>query len=90
MPVPVTPVAPLVPAAPRPQPVLGWLGRLVPIKDGPLWLEVLARVRRTHDVAGLIAGDGPERADLERRAAGLPVRFAGIIPAARWQTAVKE
>ncbi len=82
LPVPVTPVIPVAAAA-RPRPVLGWLGRLVPIKDGPLWLATLRELRRHRDVEGLICGDGSERTALERAAAGLPVRFAGVVPAAQ-------
>lgn len=33
-----------------------------------------------HDVRLVVAGDGPRRAALERRAAGLPVRFLGFLP----------
>lgn len=83
LPVPVTPM-PVPAAPPRPRPVIGWLGRLVPVKDGDLWLDTLAVLRRSHDVEGLICGDGAERVRLEAKAAGLnlPVRFAGIVPAA--------
>ena len=33
-----------------------------------------------HDVRLLVAGDGPRRSALQRRAAGLPVRFLGFLP----------
>jgi alpha-1,6-mannosyltransferase len=33
-----------------------------------------------HDVRLVVAGDGPRRAALQRRAAGLPVRFLGFLP----------
>lgn len=36
-------------------------------------------VRRGHRVRLVVAGDGPLRRSLERRAAGLPVRFTGFV-----------
>jgi glycosyltransferase involved in cell wall biosynthesis len=89
LPVPVPAVAPaaapwharLVPGLP----VVGFLGRLVPVKDGGLWLKTFAELARRMPVQGLVCGDGPERAALEAAAAGLPGRppvlFAGMVPA---------
>lgn len=87
LPIPVTPVAPS--GAPwharlrRDALRLGFLGRLVPIKDGDLWLETLAVLARARPVQGIVCGDGPERARLEARSAqlGLDVLFTGFVPA---------
>jgi len=88
LPVPVAPVAPrradwhaqLVPGAP----VVGFLGRLVAIKDGDLYLDVLARLAQRGPVQGVVCGDGVLREPLEARAhaLGLRVRFTGFVPAA--------
>ena len=88
LPVPVPPVTRrpaawhrgLVPG----RPVVGFLGRLVPIKDGDLWLSMLAELARHLPVQGLMCGDGPERERLEVRAQtlGIPVLFTGFVPAA--------
>jgi glycosyltransferase involved in cell wall biosynthesis len=78
--------APALSPAPLPidPPRLLCLGRLVPAKGVDIALEAFARVRATY--AGLrldIAGDGPERAALEQRAARLglggDVRFLGWV-----------
>jgi glycosyltransferase involved in cell wall biosynthesis len=71
-------------------PLLGSLGRLDPIKGHDVMLDALAQCRGQW--AGgpapvlLLAGDGPERARLERRARGLgpAVRFLG------WRTDVRQ
>jgi glycosyltransferase involved in cell wall biosynthesis len=65
-------------------PVLGFLGRLAPIKDGALWLESLAALARRRHVQGVVCGDGQERAALEARARALGVDalFVGFVPAA--------
>jgi glycosyltransferase involved in cell wall biosynthesis len=54
------------------------LARLVPIKGHDVLLEA---VRLVHGLTLLIAGDGPERAALERRARrfGLDARFVGSV-----------
>ncbi|MGH9720030.1 MAG: glycosyltransferase [Bryobacteraceae bacterium] len=45
---------------------VGWLGRMVPIKDIPLLLSIIREtVRRTDRVNFVIAGDGPERSAVE-------------------------
>jgi glycosyltransferase involved in cell wall biosynthesis len=60
------------------RPVVGWVGRMAPIKRVGLLLEATARV----DCELVLVGDGPERAGLERRAAELGIagrcRFAGF------------
>lgn len=64
--------------------VLVFAGRLGPQKSFGTALEALARVP---DVALLVAGDGPERAALERRTGELGlderVRFLGSVPRER-------
>lgn len=57
-----------------------YVGRLSPEKhpvDAIGAVERLVRSGRLTEL--LVVGDGPERAELERRAAGLPVRFAGHV-----------
>jgi glycosyltransferase involved in cell wall biosynthesis len=51
------------------------LARLVPIKG----LDRAIEAARIANVALVIAGEGPERATLERRAAGANVRFVGHV-----------
>lgn len=61
--------------------VLVSLARLVPIKRVDLAIEA---VRSLPEAALAVAGDGPLRASLERRARGADVRFLGAIgPSAR-------
>ena len=87
LPIPVAPVTPVAAdwhARLRPGVVrIGFLGRLVPIKDGRLWLDTLAVLARGRAVQGVVCGDGPERAALERhaRTVGLEVCFTGFVPA---------
>ena len=68
----------------RRTPVVGFLGRLVPVKDVDLFLETLALLSHHRPVQGLVCGDGPLREHAEFRAAELEVRvhFTGFIPAA--------
>ncbi|MBA2479637.1 MAG: glycosyltransferase family 4 protein [Planctomycetes bacterium] len=87
LPVPVQPVAPL-PAAWHSEldptiPVMGFLGRLAPVKDGALFLAVLAELSKRMRLQGVVCGDGQERGQLEAqaRASGVTVRFTGFIPA---------
>lgn len=57
-----------------------YVGRLSPEKhagDAIAAVDRLVRSGRFTEL--LVVGDGPERADLEQRAAGLPVRFAGHV-----------
>jgi len=66
--------------APRPVVVVGGLGRLVPAKGFDLLIEAVRRLRdRGSPIEAVIAGEGPERASLERAADGLPVRFPGFV-----------
>lgn len=69
------------PSAPRPVPVLGFLGRLVDIKDPLRWLRVLAELNRREPWCGRICGDGPLRAAVAEavRAAGLDVEVCGFV-----------
>jgi len=64
-------------------PVLGFLGRLTAVKDGELWLRVLAALQARMAVQGVVCGDGEERSRLEHqaRALGLTVLFTGFVPA---------
>lgn len=64
-------------------PVVGIVGRLVPIKDHSTFLEAAARVaRRRPDATFVVAGDGELRVPLEARARsilGERVRFLGWV-----------
>ncbi|WP_188546168.1 glycosyltransferase [Rhodococcoides trifolii] len=67
-------------AAGRTTRLLVHCGRLSVEKHVERSIDSLAHLRSTgHDVRLVIAGDGPRRAVLERRAGGLPVDFAGFI-----------
>jgi len=60
-----------------------FVGRLDPVKGGPLLLEAFAAVHRDHPEARLdIVGDGSERPRLEAqaRALGAAVTFHGYLP----------
>ncbi len=83
LPIPVTPAVRTV-GTPRTVPVVGFLGRLVPIKDADLWLDTVAVLARRQRVHGVICGDGGERERLQERASrlGLSVTFTGFIPTA--------
>jgi glycosyltransferase involved in cell wall biosynthesis len=51
------------PQFPAPVLTVGWLGRLVPVKNVRLLLDVVAdTLRRTDRVRFIVAGDGPDRA----------------------------
>jgi glycosyltransferase involved in cell wall biosynthesis len=68
-----------LPAIPGGVPLIGSVGCLAPRKDYGTLLEALARLAATgRDVRAAIAGDGPDRADLEARsrALGLAERVA--------------
>ena len=69
---------PAAPARPAPDPRFLVLGRLVPHKRVDLLLRAWARVRPLVGGTLVIAGDGPERAELERQA-GPGVQFVGTI-----------
>lgn len=71
--------------------VVGWVGRLIPIKGADIFLRAVSRLRALPITASLV-GHGPERANLETivRAEGLSdqVQFHGVVPeAARLLTA---
>lgn len=56
-------------------------GRLSPEKHPERSIDTVAALRAAgHRVRLVVAGDGPRRAALERRAAGLPVTFVGFVP----------
>lgn len=79
LPIPI-PTPPVLPRTARATPVLGFLGRLAPIKDIGLWLATLRELRRTLVIDGLVCGAGTDRAWAEAAASDLPVRFAGTTP----------
>lgn len=59
---------------------VGALGRLTRQKGFDLLVEAIRALRAGKiDVEAVVAGCGPERAALERQAAGAPVRFAGFV-----------
>jgi len=64
--------------------VVGAFGRLAPVKNYPLLLEAARRVLDAEPVTFVIAGDGPERARLERLVGRLGlaehVYLAGWLP----------
>lgn len=76
-------------ASPRPRenadsPVIGWVGRLVPVKSVETLLEALTHIRADHrQPSVLLVGDGPERAALTEHAARLGIRtrveFTGYV-----------
>lgn len=56
-------------------------GRLSPEKHPERSIDTVAALRDAgHRVRLVVAGDGPRRPVLERRAAGLPVTFVGFVP----------
>lgn len=62
-------------------PVVLFVGRLAPNKGCDHLITAMRRVHADHPEAELVViGDGPERARLERLAAGLRCRFLGIQP----------
>jgi glycosyltransferase involved in cell wall biosynthesis len=63
--------------------IVGTVGRLVPVKDQATLVDAVAELGRSGVAATLvIAGDGPERAKLEARAAerGVDLRLLGYRP----------
>jgi len=54
---------------PADRPLIGIVGRLVPIKNHELFFDAAQRVRAVRDVGLVVVGDGELRAALERRAA---------------------
>jgi len=72
-------------------PVIGWVGRLIPVKGADVFLRALGACADERWTASVI-GDGPERGPLENQARelriGSRVRFHGSVPdAARYQSA---
>jgi glycosyltransferase involved in cell wall biosynthesis len=66
-------------------PLLGIVGRLVPIKDHPTLFEALARLRRNGPAAHLVVvGDGDERSRLEALAGRLGI--GGCVHFVGWRT----
>jgi glycosyltransferase involved in cell wall biosynthesis len=66
--------------------VFAWAGRFVDRKEPLLFVVAMAELARLRgDVSGLMAGDGPLRADAERlaRQLGAPVRFTGFLNQSR-------
>lgn len=56
-------------------------GRLSPEKHPERSIDTLAALHRAgHRIRLVVAGDGPRRAALQRRALGLPVTFLGFVP----------
>jgi glycosyltransferase involved in cell wall biosynthesis len=55
--------------------VVAFVGRLSPEKGPATLLQALAEL----EAVGLVAGDGPLRAVLEKEGAGRPVRFLGFV-----------
>lgn len=70
--------------APMDRLLVGWVGRLIPIKGCDIFLEALARMEYDCGWVARIVGDGPERPRLEAmvRELGLSerVRFLGAVP----------
>lgn len=66
-----------------PGPVIGWIGRMVPVKGLPTLLRALQSVRCVAPPTLLLLGDGPDRASLEALASSLGiserVRFMGFV-----------
>jgi glycosyltransferase involved in cell wall biosynthesis len=55
------------------------LARLVPVKG----VDIAIAAARASNTRLIIAGDGPERANLQRAARGLPIEFVGEVDAQR-------
>jgi L-malate glycosyltransferase len=64
-------------------PVIGWIGRMVPVKGLPTLLRALPQVQCAAPPTLLLLGDGPDRASLETLASSLGisdrVRFMGFV-----------
>jgi len=58
---------------------VAWLGRLVPVKNVPLLVEIMEMtLKRTPDIQFLIAGDGPERDAVEAAAQRFPAQVTWL------------
>ena len=66
-------------------PTVGFLGRLVPVKDPIFFIDSLRKLSSAQKIQILIAGDGPLRQIVERHIQQLPPQFTawstGFIPA---------
>ena len=65
-------------------PVIGWIGRMVPVKGLAILLKAVAQMSAvSRPLRVLLVGDGPERADLETLADRLGIRdsiqFVGFV-----------
>jgi L-malate glycosyltransferase len=64
-------------------PVIGWVGRMVPVKGLSMLLKAVAEMPGSPPPTLLLIGDGPERASLEQSAKSLGiadrVRFQGFV-----------
>lgn len=73
---------------PNPEPVVGYIGRLVPEKGVDLLLRALAKLHKQWRL--YLVGQGPERESLERLASDLRIRervwFAGQRPSTQMAT----
>ena len=68
-----------------------FIGRLAAVKGGPLLLEAIANVRAAHpDLSLTVVGDGPDRVQLEARAAALGLAGAVSFVGYQSQSAVAE
>jgi glycosyltransferase involved in cell wall biosynthesis len=67
--------------------VIGWIGRMIPVKAADVFVEALARLGGSDDWRAYLIGDGPERQACEDLARRLGVAdritFAGLVPGAR-------
>ena len=74
---------------PEEAPLVGIVGRLVPIKDVPTFLDAARRVHeRRPDARFAVVGDGEERAGLEARSAALGL--AGAVHFFGWRRDLAE
>ncbi len=53
---------------------IGWVGRLIPIKGGDVFLRAIASLEADAPWSSWIVGDGPERSELEALASSLGIR----------------
>lgn len=61
--------------------VVGWVGRINRVKGLDVLIQALPSLADL-PLEVVILGEGPDRSELERRAAGLPVRWLGVVPEA--------
>jgi glycosyltransferase involved in cell wall biosynthesis len=60
-------------------PTVAFVGRLIPVKRGCLFVDALALARKERpELVGVVAGDGPERAAMEERARALGLLPSGV------------